>query len=288
MKKIITLALVFLSLVVFSFLAGEKKKPFSFQLVHPLVFFDKELFDRGVAQVKSQNQPLDFPIAAGIIPHDFFASFMIADFFQKLSFQKPKTIILIGPNHSEAGNFKALTSLYRWQTPFGAVEPNGVIVKGLFGRNLVKISEGVLENEQSIGAIMPFMKFYLPESSIVPIILSRRMTIEEINILAEKLGSYAKNGIPVIASADFSHYLKSREAQKNDILTLKLMKNFDYPAILSLDSDYLDSPPTLVTALMVARKLDKNNLKILHHTNSGELQKKYFTPVTSYFSIVFH
>src|SRR3989339_1720794 len=44
-------------------------------------------------------------IVAGIVPHHFLASDMTVGFFERISRSvKPKTIILIGPNHFKQGN----------------------------------------------------------------------------------------------------------------------------------------------------------------------------------------
>ena len=69
------------------------------------------------------NKPT-YHISGGIIPHHFLASELIADFFNQLSGQHPQTIILVGPNHYERGEFKVLTSLKGWDTPYGLLEPN--------------------------------------------------------------------------------------------------------------------------------------------------------------------
>jgi len=251
-----------------------------------VAFSDKELLEEGVRGEKTSQE--NNQITLGVLPHDIFASFIITDFFQRLSFQNPKTIIILGPNHYEKGNFKVLTSLFSWETPFGQIFPDELIIKDLLAENLVEVDEEVLKNEHAVGALLPFLKFYLPETTIVPLVLSSRLDFEEIGVLAQKLLTYQKEGVVILASIDFSHNLRSKEAQLKDDSTLGLMKSFSYREILTLDDRYLDSPPSLATILMMAEKLGKSRFKVFYHTNSAEIAKNEWLPTTSYFSGAFY
>ena len=255
---------------------------------HPLVFWDENGFYKGVAQSEKETKNPNYKIAGGIIPHHLLPGFIIADFFNRLSAQDPTTVILLGPNHEELGDFEVLTSLYGWQTPFGAVQPNYAIINSLIGINLAKVDEEVLAQETSVTAIVPFIKFYLPEAKIVPLILSARMTQDETRTLANDLKNRFGYKTVVVAAVDFSHYLTSPVAKEKDELTWQAMKNFDYRQLFTLNSDYLDSSPSIATLLMVMQKRSATNLDLLYHTNSGELLKDSSISTTSYFSIAFH
>jgi len=263
---------------------SQKEQP-----THPPVFFDEKLFYEGVSRAKKESRPFPYRVYGGIIPHHSFPSFIIAGFFSRLSHQEPTTIILVGPNHFERGSFKALTSLFAWQTPFGKVTPNVSLINRLLERNLVKIDEETLSTEHSIFEIMPYIKFYLPKTSVIPLILSSRITKEEVGVLANELANYLKDvSTVIIAPVDFSHNLTNNKAQERDKITLKIMKDFDYRQLFTLDNRYLDSPASVATLLMVMDKLSATKFDILAHTNSGELQKNDSIETTSYFSIAFY
>lgn len=256
--------------------------------VHPLTFFDKDTFYADIEQAKKESEPFTYHVTGGIIPHHLFAGFIIADFFNRLSSQQPKIIILIGPNHYEKGDFKALTSLYGWQTPFGVVKPNETFINELVKENLIKIDEKVVSEDHAIAGSMSFVKYYLPDVRVVPILLSGYMTEDEARILASKLKDRLDKDIVIIAAVDFSHYLTNQQAREKDKMTLEVMKNFDYRQLFSLNNDYLDSPPSIATFLMVMQKLGTTKMELLHHTNSGELQKNNYIETTSYFSIAYY
>lgn len=261
----------------------------STRLNHPLLFYDKDTFYRSAEKARGEDKAFTAHISGGIIPHHLFPSYIIADFFSRLSKQKPKTIILIGPNHYEKGNYQALSSLYGWETPFGVVNPNEHIIQELVSSKLVKIDENVLPKDHAVAAIMPFIKFYLPDARVVPILLSGFMTIEETRILAERLKNYFNNDdIVILAAVDFSHGLPNQKAQKKDEITFELMKTFNFKKLLSLDSEYLDSPASIIVLLRIMQVLNTTNMQLLFDTNSGKMQKNDSIETTSYFSIAYY
>ena len=255
---------------------------------HPLFFFDKDTFYTGIEQSKKENRSFSNHISGGVIPHHLFPGFIITDFFNRLSKQKPRTIILIGPNHYERGDYLALSSLYGWETPFGIVEPNEKVIRELLKNKLIKIDEANLPKDHAVAGIMPFVKQYLPDTKIVPLLLSGFMTEEDVRVLSNSLSNYLNEDTIIIAAVDFSHYLTNQQAQEKDKITLELMRNFDYKQMLSLNNDYLDSPPSIITLLMTMQALGATKMELLYHTNSGEMQKNNSIETTSYFSIAYY
>lgn len=255
---------------------------------HKVKFFEEKTFNEGVAKAKVSATPTPYHVSGGIVPHHLFAGFIIADFLARLSIQKPTTIILLGPNHYERGNFKALTSLYNWDTPFGLVNPDDQFINRLIEQNLVKVDEETLPDDQSLSGIMPFIKYYLPNVKVVPILLSGGLTKDESQVLANSLSNFITKDAVVIAPVDFSHYLTSAQAKEKDEVTLQLLKEFNYRRLYLLNNDHLDSPPSIGVLLMIMQKLEATKVDVLFHTNSGELQNDEYLQTTSYFSITYH
>lgn len=256
-------------------------------LIHPHKFFDENTFYNGIEWARKESKPFSYRVLGGIIPHHLFPSFLIADFFARLP-SSIKTVILIGPNHNERGNFKALTSILGWQTPFGTTLPDEIIIKELIKNNLVKINEEILPNDHAVAGIIPFVKYYLPDAKVVPILLSGFMKQEEVAVLANNLKNHIDEETIVVAPVDFSHYLTSSEAAEKDKVSLEVIKDFDFRKLFSLNNDYLDSPPSIAALLMIMQKLETTNMDVLNHTNSGILQNNNLIQTTSYFSIAYH
>ena len=277
-KKLILIA----SAVLIVGVASSVKSP-----SHPLVFYEERSFLDGINLAKSVQKP-PYKIIGGIIPHHLAVGFIMADFYSRLSWQKPSTIILIGPNHYEKGSFKTLTSLYGWQTPYGTVEPDEFIIHALIKQNLAAIDEDTLTSDHAVAGSMSFVKYYIPNAKVVPILLSGSLTEKESEILADGVKGFVKQGAVIIAPVDFSHYLSNQQAKKNDEITLQVIKDFNYHQLFLMNNDYLDSAPSIGVILMVMQKLGIVRMDLLYHSNSGEIQKNDYIPTTSYFSIAFY
>ncbi len=255
----------------------------------PLVFYDEKLFYQGIVESKKYaGEVPNFKIQGGIIPHHLLAGELIADFFGILQKQKPDTVILIGPNHYDRGRYPVLTSQSQWKTPFGNVMPKTNAIGEILKYNAAEVDEKTFNNEHSIGGIMPYIKYYLPEATIVPFILKSGMTEDEVKILAEHIVGLVDDTTVIIASVDFSHYLTRAEADKKDEITRKSMENFEYRKILTLSVDYLDSGPSIATLLLSMQKIGATNFVLRNHANSDTITDTVYAETTSYFSAFFH
>lgn len=193
-------------------------------------------------------------IIGGIIPHHLLVKEIIGKFFNNLPRENIDNIFIIGPNHLEIGNSKII------------YEPDFI--------------------DQSMTALDPFIVNSFPGSKVTHIVMKHDISKEECRQLAKQLGDMPGNNL-LIASIDFSHYLPSSQAEKNDEQSYRRIQNRDYDGILKMNSDYLDSPGALVTALMYFDQKGANNMKFLDYQNSGRLGNPY-EGTTSYFSIIFY
>ena len=196
-------------------------------------------------------------------------------------------LFLIGPNHYNQGE-RILTSTWGWQTPFGTVESDREVIEDLVETSLVKINNDIFSQEHSMGNLMPFIKYFLPEAKVVPIIFHHDLKKEEGVLLSQIFSRWVQEKEAVIiASIDFSHYLTNKEAQEKDQETLKVIENRNIARLLKMGDDHLDSPGAMVTLLLTMEKLDVQDFRILGHTNSGILLGNDLIETTSYFTFVF-
>jgi len=255
---------------------------------HEVFFEDRELFLKSVADYPSGGNFVDAEIKGGIIPHHILPSFIIADFFSRLSAKEVETIILVGPNHYERGNFGAITSEYKWETPFGALEPNLKIIADLEEKRLVKADEIVVPLDHSITSILPFIQYYLPNSKVVPLILKSDFDEEEVDELVSELQQYIQNQkVIILASVDFSHYLTNFEAKEKNEESLSAIKERSYDEIFSFGNDHIDSPASVAVMLKTMDAIDAKQMTVLHDTNSGEMLGDNSAQITSYLSLSF-
>ena len=248
-------------------------------------FYNEELFYKGIYESQGRDMP---EIRAVILPHHLLATVFIAESLKSISDKVP-VIILIGPNHSEKGESKFIISDKNWSTPFGITHSDEDIIASLSQNDLTGKDNATVTREQSVLGIMPYIKYIIPNAKVVPMIIKHDASISDVESVSEtifKIMSGNKHVI-LIASIDFSHYLRSLDAMEKDEETLKAINTKNYPEILAYDNDNLDSPVSLVVLLKSLEKLGKYDLKVLDHSNSSILMKKDSSETTSYFSIVF-
>lgn len=289
MKRVIVTVLSFIILIggVWAFSRSDVQQSYKrAEPTHPNSFFDSRYFKFNLEPLQNAGAPKT-TVYGAIIPHHLLAYELITEVFSKLTEDKPPVIILIGPNHDNEGE-KILTSTWGWQTPFGTVETNKEIIEGLVSNSEVKINNSVFSTEHSIGTLMPFIKYFLPEAQVVPIIFHYNLKDEEAQSLSGQLANIVQEKEAlVMASIDFSHYLTNQEAQAKDQETLEIIRTKNIPRLLNLGNDYLDSPGALVTLLYTMERLDINEPKILQNTNSGILMGNDLIETTSYITMIF-
>ena len=262
---------------------GEEIPASSGRGVYANNFFEPQSFSYGenVEVIQEPN------ILGAVVPHHLLAYKLIDSVFSKIALEKPATIILIGPNHFNRGERILITS-WSWQTPFGIVESDQSIIDSLIAVQLVKVNEEAFKSEHSIGNLMPFLKFYLPQTRVVPIILHHNVTRQEAGQLGRYLAELTKEkDCLIMASVDFSHYLTREEAERKDQETIEALVNKNMGKIFSMGNDYLDSPASIGVLFSAMKELGIEDFRILGNTNSGVILNNNLIETTSYFTLIF-
>ncbi len=229
-------------------------------------------------------------IAGGVTPHHLLAANLIAGFFRKLSDDPPKTIVVIGPNHKRVGFGGLQTSSSDWATPFGRLDANGEIVKMLVDKLNASENDSVMQEDHAVSALVPYIRYYLPDVRIVPILLHGNYSTAnslKLGKLLGKISAEAPGSIDIIASVDFSHYLDAGTAYKMDDITLKAIKNNDITAISRMSNDNTDSPPSIITLLGAMGAAGAAGPETAGHSNSSDITGSGYGNTTSYFTMFF-
>jgi len=219
------------------------------------------------------------------VSHHLFVADLIADCFLRISAEiSPKSIVILGPNHRFRGQADIAVSALQWKTPFGLIQPDLRLVSDLNRSNLAETDEDAFFNEHSIGALAAFVKYSFPESKLVAIIVRPDVDTIRAAKLAGWLSKESEKGALIIASLDFSHYRTSAEAQREDLLTYKIISGFDAEKYADA---FVDSRVILFTLLEVCRKSHVYDIELVHHTNSGLISESLQSSCTSYMDLFF-
>lgn len=187
----------------------------------------------------------------------------------------PPTVIILGPNHHGAGARLAVGT-DPWQMPFGEVPIADCLAETICRDSLFTADQLAHRREHSLEVQVPFLQYFQPQLSIVPICVSH-LSYEEClraaQTIAAAIKAYQKPVI-LIASTDMTHYESREIAAHKDALALACLKNLDpaglYSTVLSNRITMCGIMPTTIT-LIAAKLLGAQAAKLVRYTDSGEV-----------------
>lgn len=205
-------------------------------------------------------------ISGIVVPHHDLVKAQRAEFFDTIAHEiaPPKTVILISPNHYDAGKADIQTTDKTWDLSNGMLEPDLERVTYIAQR-VASEETSSFQNEHGIYLVLPDIKRVWPDAKVVPIILKNNAKIDE---LAENLKKSC-NECLMVASVDFSHYQPAVLANEHDQLSLRALQNLDEELVRSKAE--VDSPPSLQLLMEWAKSHNTQKFSLWKHTNSGEL-----------------
>jgi MEMO1 family protein len=224
-------------------------------------------------------------IRAGIVSHHLLIKDLIADFFRTMALStKPRTIVVLGPNHRDRGQDRIAVARLPWKTPFGMLPTDEGLVDDLVRQGLAAINEDAFFDEHSVGALVPFIRHYFPRTRVVCLIVRPDAAPEACFRLGRFLAGYPGGRVLVLGSLDFSHYKASARAQADDEATWPVLQSLD-PAWAG--SAVVDSRAVLRAVLSFCQAAGTRPPEVVHHTDSGLLSGEPDVPCTSYYNLFF-
>lgn len=207
---------------------------------------------------------------AAVLPHHNLVQARRVQFFQQLSdVYQPSTIILISPNHFNAGSANVLTTKRTWTVHNGAdqLEADVNTIDQLIDNRLAVLDDDAFDSEHGITNLIGEIKQFFPNSQFVPIIFKESTTPEHVQELVTLLTEHCTD-CGVIASVDMSHYKTAAVANANDEVTIQALTVLDHELIWQTD---VDSHASLEFLMQWAALHGSSHFNLVDHTNSGEL-----------------
>jgi len=194
----------------------------------------------------------------------------------------PETIVILGPNHTGLGSGIAVTN-ETFVTPLGDVQVDAEIANAI-AKDVIDMDATAHREEHSIEVQLPFIQHLKPDCKIVPVC----MGIQDYSA-AEKVGKIIKDAIKgkdavVIASTDFSHYVRKDTAQRLDRLAIDCIIQRDpkklHDVVMKNDISMCGYGP--VMAMLFAA--GGTDAKLLKYATSGDVSP--MSEVVGYASII--
>lgn len=197
-------------------------------------------------------------------------------FFRIASEPKPRTVVIVGPNHTGAGAAISLSREDRWQTPLGDVELDIELGEAIISAShWAKWDDLAHSKEHSVELQLPFLQYIYQGGFKVVCITMLRQNLEVSRDLGRAIAAAlkGKDGI-VIASSDFSHYETVASASRKDHLAIEAILNLD-PArleeVVKTHNISMCGPGPAMTMLTACKEMGANKAQLLRYADSGDI-----------------
>ncbi|HUH79208.1 MAG TPA: AmmeMemoRadiSam system protein B [Methanoregula sp.] len=208
----------------------------------------------------------------GIVsPHAgyIYSGEVAASAFSTISPAFSGTFVVVGPSHR---GYLTCVSQVPWETPIGVVENDTELVSALD----IETDEASHRNEHSIEVQVPFIRHRFPGARIAPVLMGQQ-DMGSARMLAEKIVAAVqrtKREIRIVASSDFSHYVRHETAKTNDIYAIESLVKLDveefYRRIGERDVTACGYGPIAVMVLACAR-LGAKTARLIQYATSGDV-----------------
>jgi AmmeMemoRadiSam system protein B/AmmeMemoRadiSam system protein A len=211
-----------------------------------------------------------------IVPHAGYAySGLIAmEGITTIKDQAIDTFIIIGPYHKEAFSGVSIWTEGSWQTPLGKIAIESSLAKAIQKKNgAFNYTAEIHNSEHSLEVQIPFIQYFFPKATIVPILIS---DIQYSEVLADALYNEIitiKKSIAIIISTDMSHYHNQNEANQIDQKTIQILEKNNpslfQDSVIKHESE-LCGTAAVQTGLFLAEKFNDRKFLLYDYHTSGE------------------
>ena len=140
--------------------------------LHYSYFSSKQFSDEAYQNAQRPNLKKTAEARGVIVNHHLLAPNLIAETINTLATTSPLTVILISPNHFQAGRGQIISSVAKWDTPYGLLDSDCGLIYQLQSHRLLTLEESPFIPEHGISGIVSFIKKSLPNAKVIPLSIS--------------------------------------------------------------------------------------------------------------------
>jgi AmmeMemoRadiSam system protein B len=197
--------------------------------------------------------------------------------YRQLKGRKADTVVIMGPSHRAWVGDYAVSTEDAYETPLGRVTLDQAFITDIEAQ--LPIRRIRRDVEHSLEIQLPFLQRQLGEFRLVPIMMSadetraaQRMAAALAAIIEQR--TQAGKQTLLVASSDLHHIENYDEVVRHDKPVVDAIAGYNLERLESLlmapDCSVCGRIPILTT-LYAARHLGADSVKVLYHTNSGDV-----------------
>jgi AmmeMemoRadiSam system protein B len=247
----------------------------------PAQFRDPTIFTTAIAE--AAKDPVTPRVLSGItVPHHLVAGDLIARAFRMADASRIDKVIVLFPDHYLRSRLPFATTGRAFETVFGRLDVSQEDIRLLLqSRGLVGESD-LFGSDHGIGAILPFIKHYMPSARIVPIAVSGSRQ-EDLDNLVARLKQITGPNTLVVQSTDFSHYLPVLEAVQRDQEVLNILAAGEPGPVARLrQPSHTDSRGAQYLQMRVQQAVFRARPVVVFNANSQAYAPRPVARTTSY------
>jgi AmmeMemoRadiSam system protein B len=181
-------------------------------------------------------------------------------------------VVIVSPMHRMLMGRFAVTSAAAYETPLGLIKLDDELVGALADK--VRVNRVDRDNEHSLEIQLPFLQVALGDLRLLPVMIGES-SFEAGEELGTALAQVLKDKRAlVVASTDLHHIESYDEVVRRDKVVVDAIASFDMArvkeALSPWDCSVCGRIP-VYAMLTVAKALGADKVRILHHTNSGDV-----------------
>jgi hypothetical protein len=205
------------------------------------------------------------------------------------SVEIPRSIVILGPNHTGVGKGISVFPGGNWITPLGKVRVDEAMAADVVKKcPRAEFDELAHSGEHSIEVQLPFLQAIRNDIFIVPICI-RDSDREALTELADAIASVLKGkDALIIASSDMTHYESADSARQKDEKVLRLVEKLDgekmYTTVFENGISMCGVLPAYVM-IKACVALGATLAEVIKYSNSGETSGD-FSEVVGYAGVV--
>jgi AmmeMemoRadiSam system protein B len=193
----------------------------------------------------------------------------------------PKTVIVIGPNHTGYGSKAGILSEGSFGMPGFDMEIDHELAESILqNSDLIQDDYDSHAHEHSLEVQLPFIHFHNPSARFVPICVMGRGYdfVSSIgNALAKAIKDTGKD-VLIVASSDMTHYESNDIARKKDNLAIEKVVGLDPLGLMKITVEHdISMCGVIPVAIMLisAKQLGAKKAKLIDYKTSGEVTNDY-------------
>ncbi|MBI5135468.1 AmmeMemoRadiSam system protein B [Candidatus Uhrbacteria bacterium] len=181
---------------------------------------------------------------------------------------RPRTFVVLGPNHQDIGGWPIVTTTDSFQTRFGIVQADRGAITTLQQQVPLPETSALFNIEHSIYSQVQPIAAIFPGARIVPIAISSTYSVAQAQALGKTLARVLPKDAIVIASIDFSHYHSAESAAARERKSAQLLKTLAVDAVELVDTD---SQQSLAALLSFVKARGATTAQVFDVVNSAQL-----------------